>query len=128
MTVVMPHLTHGGGGGWNCSGMTHGSLNSGGSATSLSATDAWLTAAAGDEMRLSFVVGGVVASGGAIVDVEATPARTYDEVAATRSEHTAYFLPIRRSLPIKPPMMIAPSRSGSPRLLDRGVQSRSRFA
>jgi hypothetical protein len=28
---------------------------------------------------------------------------------------------------IRPPKMIAPSRSGSPRLLDRGAQSRSRF-
>src|SRR5438132_888848 len=26
MTVVVPHLTHGGGGGWNGSGMTNGSL------------------------------------------------------------------------------------------------------
>ena len=32
--------------------------------TGLSATDAWLRAAAGDEMRLSFVVGGVVSFAG----------------------------------------------------------------
>src|SRR5260221_51816 len=31
------------------------------------------------------------------------------------------------SLPIKPPKMIAPSRSGWPTLLDRGARSRSRF-
>src|SRR5262252_7006464 len=31
------------------------------------------------------------------------------------------------SLPIRFPKMIAPSRSGCPRLLDRGGQSRSRF-
>jgi hypothetical protein len=58
---VVPHLTHGGGsGGWNSNGMRNGSRLTGGSTTGLSATDAWLRAAAGDEMRLSFVVGGVV--------------------------------------------------------------------
>ena len=65
MTVVEPHLTHGGGGGcWNGNGMRNGSLLTGGSTTGLSATDAWLRAAAGDEMRLSFVVGGVVSFAG----------------------------------------------------------------
>jgi hypothetical protein len=65
MTVVEPHLTHGGGGGcWNGNGMRNGSLLTGGSTTGLSATDAWLGAAAGDEMRLSFVVGGVVSFAG----------------------------------------------------------------
>jgi len=42
----------------------HSSLISGGSATGLSATDAWLGAAAGDEMRLSFVVNGIVSFAG----------------------------------------------------------------
>jgi len=65
MTVVEPHLTHGGGGGgWNGNGMRNGSPLTGGSTTGLSATDAWLRAAAGDEMRLSFVVGGVVSFAG----------------------------------------------------------------
>ena len=40
MTVVVPHLTHGGGGGWNSSGMMSGSLASGGSAIGLSGTGA----------------------------------------------------------------------------------------
>jgi len=38
MTVVVPHITHGGGGGWN-DGMTNGSLFQAG-ALPLSATDA----------------------------------------------------------------------------------------
>ena len=65
MTVVEPHLAHGGGGGcWNGNGMRDGPLLTGGSTTGLSATDAWLRAAAGDEMRLFFVVGGVVSFAG----------------------------------------------------------------
>jgi hypothetical protein len=56
MTVVVPHLTHGGGAGWNSSDMTAAPLISGGSTSCLSAIGAWRRAVADDERSLRLIL------------------------------------------------------------------------